>query len=151
MALERPARAGMVAELFGSDPGRRLLLLRAVWPHAVGAEVARRTELLGVEGRTLRVRVPDAAWRRTLHRMQREIVMRLRDLAGPAAPARLGYLEGAVAAPPPPAPTPAAPLPAAEPGPQLAADADAISDPEIRALFLEAASRYLARCPKPGP
>jgi Dna[CI] antecedent DciA-like protein len=132
--------------LFGQRPAATLALLRAAWPLAVGRELALRTEVLAVEGRALRVRVPDAQWRKVLHRMQREILSRLRAIAGDLAPARLGFSEGAVSdasgaenARPPQAVEPR-PAP-----PGVAAEAAAISDPEIRELFLRTAALYLER------
>jgi len=113
-----------------------------------------RSELLSMEGGTLRVRVPDAGWRRVLHRMQPEIVGRLRRLAGDLAPARRGFSEGALAVDSGPdtgqpqgmgsSRAPAADVPAAVPT-SVAAGAEAIDDPEIRARFLSAAARYLSR------
>ena len=63
----------------------RLALLRAAWTVAVGPELARRTEILAIEGSTLRVRVPDARWKSVLHKMQRDLVVRLRQIAGSLA------------------------------------------------------------------
>jgi hypothetical protein len=76
--------------------------------------------------------------------MRREILEHLRGVAGGAAPRSLGFVVGPVAGSPEPAPAPGtappAPVPAAVEG-----AARAIPDPEVRALFLAAASRYLAR------
>ena len=49
-----------------------------------------------MEGGTLRVRVPDASWRKVLHRMQPQILGRLRELAGDLAPRRMGFVEGGI-------------------------------------------------------
>lgn len=147
MALEKPASASLVKRLFPAGSPQRLELVRAAWPLAVGPDLARRTEVLALEGRTLRVRVPDAGWTRVLHRMRGQIMARLAAVAGGAAPDRLGFQEeapGARKAPPPlratepPAPVP---LPPAE----VAREAEAIADPELRRAFLESAARYLAR------
>jgi hypothetical protein len=70
--------------------------MQASWPLAVGPELARRTEVLGLEGGTLRVRVPDARWRKVLHRIQPQILGRLRELAGDLAPRRMGFVDGGV-------------------------------------------------------
>jgi len=141
--------AGGVASperLFGKRPAATLALLRAAWPLAVGRELALRTEVLALEGRALRVRVPDARWRKALHRMQREILSRLRAVAGDLAPTQLGFSEGAVTGasdvetrqdlhPVEPGPAP----------PEVASEAEAIPDPEMRALFLRTAALYLER------
>lgn len=119
-------------------------LLRAAWPLAVGPELSRRTEVLGVERGTLRIRVPDARWRLVLHGMQPEILQRLRQIAGSLAPWRIGFVEGGMkdAGPLPPAPSsgPLGDLPIS-----VAAPAAAIADEEIRRRFLATATRSLSR------
>jgi len=119
MGLERAVGMNLAAQLFGSAPERTLALLRAAWPQVVGAELARRTEVLALEGDSLRIRVPDAGWRKGLLRMRREILQRLRALAGDLAPRRLGFTEGLPRAGGPPSrlrrrrrPTPSPPHPA---------------------------------------
>jgi len=140
----------LAPRLFKPGSPQALALLRAAWPLAVGPDLARRTELLAIERDTLRLRVPDARWRKVLHRMQHEILGRLRGVAGDLAPRRLGFTEGPMAAPEP-APEPAAPdavLPAtipAEAPASVAEAATAIDDPELRARFLQSAARYLSR------
>ncbi len=145
--MDRVSGRSLAARLFGGSRARTLALLQAAWPLAVGPELARRTEVIGVDDGTLRVRVPDAGWRKVLHRMQPQILGRLRDIAGELAPRRMGFLEGGL--PAGPAPTVgAAAKPEREgepPSPALQLQAAAIPDPEIRARFLAAAGRYLAR------
>jgi len=140
-----PAGKGLAAQIFRPEPAR-LALLRSAWAVAVGPELARRTEVIAVEGRTLRVRVPDAGWRKVLHRMQGQIVYRLRAIAGELGPARIGFSDGQV--------TLAAEVKASAPeqnegstamGPALAAAVDGIPDPELRKAFVAPAERYLAR------
>jgi hypothetical protein len=143
MSLEKAVAPSWAARLFGGRPEAQLALLRAAWPLVVGADLAQRTELLAVEGRTLRVRVPDARWRKALHRMQPAILQRLRQAAGDLTPSRLGFTEGPaehrrepIAA----SPEPSAPLPVPE---AVVDGAQAIADPELRRRFLETAARYL--------
>jgi len=150
MAMERPRDADLAARLFGSSPERALALMRAAWPAAVGPELARRTELVGFDSGVLRVRVPDATWRRGLLRMRGEILGRLRAIAGRAAPRSLGFVEGPVAAAPAPAQAVAVSL-AVEPPASVAEAAGSIADPELRARFLAAAGRYLGRFAPPSP
>jgi hypothetical protein len=143
MVLRRAGGSDVAARLFGGSPERVAALLRAAWPLAVGAELGRRTEVLGVEKGTLRIRVPDARWRVVLHRMQPDILRRLREIAGSLAPWRIGFVEGGIAD----APLASAP-PATAPGPPPApvtASAAGIEDDEIRRRFLATAARYLAR------
>lgn len=151
MAFQRARETGLAARLFGRGSPHILDLLRAAWPRAVGLDLARRTEVLAVEGVTLRVRVPDARWRRVLHHMQPDILARLRQVAGPLAPRRLGFVEGGIAEAPPPEATTDDRMPSAAPcPPAVAQEAEAIADPEVRARFIESAGRYLARA-KGGP
>jgi len=144
VALTRAGASDVAARLFGGAPERVGALLRAAWPLAVGPELSRRTEVLGVERGTLRIRVPDARWRIVLHRMQPDILRRLREIAGSLAPWRIGYVEGGMkdAGPPPPADarTDPADLPA-----EVARRAAEIQDEEIRRRFLQTAARYLDR------
>jgi len=136
-------RASLGRRLF-STPERALKVLEAAWPRAVGPELARRTELAALEGGCLWVRVPDARWRKVLHRMSGDLRHRMRRAVGDMAPTRLAFVIGPVeetpapaAAPPPEAP---APVPAS-----VAAAAEAIPDAELRRLFLESSARYLRR------
>ncbi len=143
MPFDPAQPSGALARQFVRDPVHLLTLVQAVWPVAVGDSVARRTRVEGLSGQTLRVRVPDAAWRRTLHRMQPQVLARLRDLLGEAAPRRLGFSEGGlVVTEPTPPPPPAGPPP---PLPGVVEQAAArIADAEIRALFEASAARALA-------
>jgi hypothetical protein len=149
MPLARPDLQGLARRLFPPGSPQRLELVRAAWPRAVGADLARRTEVLALEGRTLRVRVPDASWRKVLHRMRGQILGRLADVAGAAAPDRLGFQEETLAARAlsassfAPAPSRRDAMPS--PPEALVREAEAIADPELRRAFLDAAARYLAR------
>jgi Dna[CI] antecedent DciA-like protein len=145
--MDRISGRSLAARLFGASPARTLALLQAAWPLAVGPELARRTEVLGMEGGTLRVRVPDMSWRKVLHRIQPQILGRLRDLAGELAPRRMGFVDGGIAttASPDSAVTTAPPP---DPAPSISSLhhlSAIIPDPEIRARFAATAARYLAR------
>ena len=149
MALDRVTTTGLAGRLFEPGSPQALAFLRAAWPAAVGPDLARRTEVLAIEGATLRLRVPDPRWRKVLHRMQRDILRRLHDVAGSLAPRRLGFTEGGIAAPPK-AESEVAPVPtperASRPLPEsVAAAAEAIADPEVRVRFALTAARYLDR------
>jgi len=148
--VRRAARGDTAAHLFGGRPEARIALLRAAWTHAVGAELSRRTEVLAVEGQTLRVRVPDARWRRVLHRMQPDLLARLRAMAGEIAPRRLGFTEGGVAESSPPAPAPASAPREPAASEAVRAASTAIEDSELRGRFVASAERYLSR-PKGMP
>ena len=144
MSLRRAGGSDLAARIFGRGTPQALALLRTAWPRAVGLDLARRTELLAIEGRTLRVKVPDARWRKVLHRMQPELLARLRDLAGDLAPRRIGFSEGPVAQAPLEAPAAHADAPPLAPLPEsVATQARAIADPETRARFERSAALYL--------
>jgi hypothetical protein len=145
--MERAGARNVAEQIFGATPGRTLALLRAAWPRAVGPDLARRTEVVALEGDTLRIRVPDAGWRKGLLRMRREILIGLYRTAGGLAPRRLSFVEAPWAGEPAPEASlesekPAAPL---APPSGLVAPAAAIVDPEERARFLATAARYLDR------
>ncbi|HJS57178.1 MAG TPA: DciA family protein [Vicinamibacteria bacterium] len=142
MGLQRFQAVDLAASVFGGEAAR-LALLRALWPLAVGPDVARRSEVIALDNEALRVRVPDARWRRALFRMQRDILVRLRRSAGRLAPARLGFVEGHVAEAPKPQALAAAP--AAVASAALLTSAGVIEDPDIRARFVDTAARYLGR------
>jgi hypothetical protein len=142
MVLGPAAAPSLASRLFGRDPAASLALLRAAWPHAVGKEIARRTDVLAIRGRTLLVRVTDAGWQKVLHRMERDILARMKHLAGDLGPMSLGFSLGPVAdsaeAPPPAPRHDPPPVPA-----EVEAAAAAIDDTELRASFLRAAALYL--------
>jgi hypothetical protein len=152
--MQRPPAPDLAARLFGSSPERTLTLMRAAWPVAVGPELARRTDVVSLDAGVLRIRVPDATWQRGLARMRGDIMRRLREIAGAAAPRSLGFVLGSVPASPardaPPAlrtqeaathaSAPAKPVPA-----QVLAAARSIPDPQLRERFVATAARYLER------
>jgi len=145
MSLARPAAVDLAARLFGGSPDRTLALLRAAWPLAVGPELARRTEVVAIEGTTLRVKVADATWRKALLKIRGPLHGRLRRVAGDLAPARLAFCEGPVRCPPAsvataPIETTRVPASAA-----LVTAAESIGDEDVRARFLDSATRYLTR------
>lgn len=147
--MERAGARNVAEQLFGATPGRTLALLRAAWPGVVGPDLARRTEVVALEGDTLRIRVPDAGWRKALLRMRRDILIGLYRTAGGLAPRRLSFVEAPWPSAPEPAPEHAVPAlepatPAAPPS-ALVAGAAAIVDPEERARFVATAARYLDR------
>ena len=132
----------LATELF-RRPEAHLALIRAVWPLAVGEGLALRSEVVALEGRTARIRVADAGWRRAIHSSQRTILGRLKGLAGELAPNRLGIMEGPVET----APARSAPKTAGktEPSADLVAAAQEIPDDSLRREFLETAARYQSR------
>ena len=145
MALTRPAAEDLAARLFGASPARKLALLRAAWPLAAGPELARRTEVVAIEGGTLRVKVADASWRKELFKVRGPLIGRLRRVAGALSPDRLAFCEGPISEGPPSRAEAGVQGPAAPPSATLQAAAESIEDAAVRARFLDSATRYLAR------
>ncbi len=144
-AWERPRDPDLAARLFGGRPEHTLALLRSAWPVAVGAKLARRTEVVALDHGVLRIKVEDARWQRTLLRMRTHILWRLRGVAAGAAPRGLGFVVGPLASVPDPVAAVLQEAPPAAPPRTVAEAAAAIPDPEVRARFLAAAAQYLAR------
>ena len=135
---------------FGENPTRTAALLKAAWPVVVGADLARRTEVLALRDGALHVRVPDVQWIEVLHNMRGDILSRLRLIVGSLAPYRFVLLPGGSSVITSPL---AAPLKNQSPGtlsPSLEAQAEIISDLEIRTLFCKTAARYLGSIKKAG-
>ncbi len=141
--MDRARDPALAGRLFGGHPARALALMRAAWPAVVGPELARRTEVVAFDSGLLRVSVPDETWRRGLARMRRDLLGRLRGVAGGAAPRSLGFVVEPRPLPPLP-PTAAVEAPV-EPPQSLVEAAETIPDAALRARFLDAAARYLAR------
>lgn len=145
--MKRSSAADLPAEIFRATPARRLALLKAAWPAAVGPELARRSEVVALDGDLARIRVADAMWRRSLWRMRKDLIGRLRRVAGSAAPYALTFVEGPVTARLEP---PTSEIPVLEPAPLPPVVADAaelIPDDATRERFRNAVGRYLARFP----
>ena len=143
--MDRTRDTALAARLFGARPEHTLALLRAVWPGAVGEELSRRTEVVAYDRGVLRVRVSDLRWQRTLQRMRRQILGRLRRAAGQLAPSALGFVTGDFAQPADPVAASEPAAPACEAPRVVQEAAQSIPDPEIRKPFLAVAARYLAR------
>ena len=151
--MDRARDPGLAARLFGDDPARGLALMRAAWPTVVGPELARRTEVVAFDSGVLRVSVPDETWRQGLARMRRDLLGRLHGIAGAAAPRSLGFVVEPRPTGPAAAPEAAGAEAARAPEPpvSLVEAAEAIPDSALRARFLEAAARYLARFGRSNP
>lgn len=143
--LARTTTPDVARQLFGGSPERALALLRAAWPLAVGPELARRTEVVALEGSTLRLRVSDGSWRKTLLKVRGPLLARLRTMAGDLAPSQLSFCDEPLRDRPVPGAAAATPAPLPEASAALLAAADHIGDGETRDLFLATARRYLAR------
>lgn len=146
--MDRPRDHRLATQVFGASPAGTLALVRAAWVSAVGPELARRTEVVSVDGGMLRVRVADMSWQRNLWRMRSDLLARLRRVAGGLAPRAIGFVQGEVASPAAssaPAPAPGPVREAVPPPRALVEAAGAIEDEALRAAFLAVAGRYLGR------
>lgn len=145
--MDRARDPDFAQRLFGGKPEHRLALMRAAWPAAVGADIARRAEVVAIDRNVLRIKVPDPRWQRTLLRMRGDILSRLRAVAGDAAPRGLGFVVGPVSETEEASPAlPAAAAVVPRPVPTGVAEAaEGIADRELRARFLDAASLYFSR------
>jgi len=135
----------MAGRLFTRVPSAQLALLRAAWSRVVGGEIARRSEVISLDRRTLTVRVTDAGWQRVLHRMQRQILSRLSAIAGEMAPTRVGFTVGEITTVPESHSVGSAASPDPGPPPEVEAAARAIQDAALRERFLRSAALYLQR------
>jgi hypothetical protein len=134
---------------FRSLPPAQLQALLSVWPEAVGETVAANAwpTRLGRDG-TLHVATSSSIWAFELGQLAPQILARLAEKAGEAAPSGLRFRVGAIPEPSletsPELPrTPLRPTPADE---RLAADLVAgIGDADLRAKVAEAAAWSLAR------
>lgn len=148
--MKPTSTSDIAATILAATPGRRLTLLKAAWPAAVGRDLARRSEVVALDGEVLRIRVPDGTWRKNLWAMRKDLLGRLRKIAGRAAPHAMGFVEGPVqAAIEPPQATATAPAVVAPLPRDLQNAAAAIPDDETRRRFEETAGRYLGRFRKP--
>lgn len=118
-----------------------------VWPGAVGEAVAKNAwpQRLARDG-TLHVGTMSSAWAFELDRLGSDVLERLREALGEAAPPALRFAPGPVPEPPAPALSPVSltPRPGAEELRAGAEAAAAIDDVELRALVARAAAASLA-------
>ncbi len=144
MAFQKLEAPAFVRDMLAGDPVRIRAFASAFWPQLVGAEIASRTKVLKIENATLVVGVPDASWRRELHRLQPAVLGRLRELLGTSAPRRLGFMEARAAATPArSAPRDQPPAVPEAPHPGVVDAAAVIPEPHLRELFIRTASNYL--------
>ena len=62
--MDQARNPDFAQRLFEGLPEPRLALMRAAWPAAVGADVARRTAVVAIDRGVLRIKVPDPGWQR---------------------------------------------------------------------------------------
>ena len=123
-------------------------IVRSVWPHLVGRQIAARSQVFQLYRETLIVHVPDRAWQRQLRRLERQLLARVNRLLGQRLVTGMDFrVDASLAAPASSAQPPPRKGPAREEAPardaQLEDSARAIADPELRALFLRASQKML--------
>ncbi len=118
-------------------------LIHHAWPRAVGAELAKRSEPEALRGGVLTVRVTDATWGKMIYKLQDRIVDKLNQELGGRLIRRINFTKRSQLQHPFEDTVPE--TPAAEPTPPEAvvSAASAIEEPELRALVLRSAARYL--------
>lgn len=114
-------------------------LLRAAWPHAVGARIARYARPVSVrnleKGPRLIVEVEDAVWRSQLETMRGQILGRLREVAGPDSIDTIEFRLG----------VPRRLPQRAEQARSVPDEADGIVDPIMRRLYRVSRKRAVGR------
>lgn len=134
----------------GSRDAIPLAALTAAWPTVVGDAIARQAWPLRIaRDGTLHVATSSATWANELAFLAGEIVERLEELLGPAAPARMRCAVGPVpetaATSEPPAAVRAVPEIPSEIGEEADSAAAAIDDPDLRELVARAARASLLK------
>lgn len=119
----------------------------AAWAEAAGASTRRSTAALRLEGKLLHVAVADATWKKQLESLAPQLIFRINGTLGASLVTRLAFHvdPGAVD-------SASADLAERVDEQAIAAcmkllepQAQSIADPELRALFLRAAGKCLAR------
>ena len=80
-----PAIKSLIAQFRRSpqwDEHLDLELLQKLWPSLVGDQLAAATRIISIHGATVKLEVPDAAWRNQLSRMKGKLLHRINELWG---------------------------------------------------------------------
>lgn len=145
-ALRESLTAGVLKQI-EQELGRETML-RLLWPHLVGAQLAANTELKAIRGATLVIGVPDRTWLSSLGSLKTMILDAVNRLGSETYDAvelieqpRLAALRQGIK--PAPGSRRQAPVAAAD----VRFDASAIADESLRKIFAESARKYLAMQP----
>lgn len=87
----RPAADALRAALAEAAPKTRLAAVQSVWAEAVGERVAAAAEPVAERGEELVVACADPVWAQELDLIQDELLERLRERIGDAAPRTLRF------------------------------------------------------------
>ena len=135
------------------SPQAREYAAFAAWSAAAGEGVRRMCEPIRLDARRLLVATVDQTWKTQLDRLSPQVIFKLNSLLGAPVVTQITYrIDPAfVARAHGPAPPPVAIGDVEAQARELAAEAGVIADPELRAAFLRAAGRCLARQARPAP
>jgi predicted nucleic acid-binding Zn ribbon protein len=89
--LPRPAGLALAAALDRAAPATPLARAQAVWPTAVGEQIAAVAEPRSERDGVLTVTCADSTWAQELDLMQEDLLGRLREMLGEGAPRGLRF------------------------------------------------------------
>jgi predicted nucleic acid-binding Zn ribbon protein len=87
----RPASAAFRAALAQAAPKTQLAGVQGVWAEAVGKRIAARAQPVSEREGEVIVSCSDAVWAHELDLMQEQLLVRLRERLGEAAPGNLRF------------------------------------------------------------
>jgi predicted nucleic acid-binding Zn ribbon protein len=87
----RPASNAIRVAREQAAPQTPLAAIQAIWPEAVGPELAARAEPVAERDGEVTVECADAVWAQELDLMQLQLLERLRERLGEAAPRSLRF------------------------------------------------------------
>jgi hypothetical protein len=141
-----PLSSPSLPRFFVAAEPHRLAVLKALWPSISGATIANHSEVVGIQGDVMRIRVDSSSWLKTVRDFKGILILRLQGAAGPLAPRALAFVEGAVTGKiARPKPRRLEPVPVSELPEQIRNAADRVPTPEGREAYLRAASAFRAR------
>lgn len=143
--LRESLAAGMV-ERIEKELGREAML-RLLWPHLVGSQLAANTELQAVQGATLVVGVPDRGWLQTLGSLQQQILEAVNRLGSGRYDSIELVEQPRMAAPRPAVRTASRRRQSAAAAEIAPIDASVIPDQGLREVFASSARKYFAAQP----
>jgi len=118
-------------------------LTRAAWPAAVGKRLASRTKAVTLDGNRLIVEVEDDLWRRNLAALHGQLLRNFAELLDGSAPKQIEFRIGIPRRPPQREETLGA-FTLTSPVSRAADDADGISDPVLRRIYINSRRKALA-------
>lgn len=118
-------------------------LVRASWARAVGDELARRSEPEALRAGVLTVRVTDPSWGKMIYKLQDRILPKLNKELGGKLIRRINFTKRSRLKHPVPEPSRSRSVTGAEPPAAIVSAASKIAEPELRALVMKSAARYL--------